>query len=51
MGDKIKLNVKPSWKVSRGHSEHRSGAGVHQDKRARRERTRSSQQRKAINEY
>ena len=48
---KIKLNVKPQWKAERGHMEHRSGAGVHQDRRNRRERTRATAAKKHIMEF
>jgi len=33
-----------------GHSPHRSGAGVHEDKRTKRCRTRDDQNRKAVEE-
>lgn len=46
----IKLDVDPT-KVARGHSPHRGGAGVHQDRRTKRNRTRSAQRRAAINDY
>lgn len=42
---KIEIKKKP---IARGHSQHRSGAGVHLDKRYKRQRTRAAQQRKAI---
>jgi len=45
----LTIQVKP-WKVGRGHSEHRSGAGVHGDRRTKRQRTRSEQNRNAIKE-
>lgn len=32
-------------KIPRGHSEHRSGAGIHADKRGKRKRTRNAQKR------
>jgi hypothetical protein len=35
-------------KVKRGHPTHRSGAGVHQDRRYRRNRTRASQLRASL---
>lgn len=43
----IKLDVDPT-KVARGHQPHRSGAGIHQDRRTKRLRTRSAQRRAAI---
>ena len=45
----IKLNVKQPWQVSRGHAGHKSGAGVHQDRRLKRLRTRAAQRRAATN--
>jgi hypothetical protein len=46
----IKLNVKASWQVGRGHAEHKSGAGVHQDRRTKRLRTRQTQLKAALRE-
>lgn len=45
----IKLNIRPIWEIGRGHAEHRSGSGQH-DNRPKRERTRSAQKRKAVND-
>jgi hypothetical protein len=45
MSIKIEIKKKP---IARGHSQHRSGAGTHIDKRYKRQRTRATQQRKAI---
>ncbi len=47
----IKLNVKPAWKVGRGHAAYKSGAGVHQDRRTKRYRTRRAQVAAALKEY
>lgn len=44
----IKLNVKQPWQVSRGHLGPKSGAGVHQDRRTKRQRTRQAQRRVAL---
>lgn len=46
----ISLNLKKVWEVPRGHCEHISGTGVH-DNRARRERTRGAANRKAFRDY
>ena len=40
-GFTITITVDPA-KVKRGHQHHRSGAGVHQDRRTRRQRTRGT---------
>jgi hypothetical protein len=45
--EKIKLNLKKIWEISRGHQEHDQGCGKH-DSRPRKERTRRDQLRKAI---
>ena len=34
---------KLAWRVKRGHSAHRGGAGTHHDRRTNRNRTRSAQ--------
>lgn len=39
---------KPAWVVKRGHQPHKSGSGVHQDRRMRRLRTRGSARRRAL---
>jgi len=44
MNTTIKIKVKKPWEAAKGHSEHRSGAGVH-DSRPKRERTRQAQRR------
>jgi len=51
MKETIKINVKPVWKISKGHSEHRGGAGLHEDRRTKRARTRSAKIRKILQEY
>ena len=48
MAEKIKVNVDNAWK-QRGHKERKRG-GPMQDKRTKRNRTRSDQKRNAINE-
>jgi hypothetical protein len=45
----IKINVKPIYKIGKGHSNHISGSGNH-DNRPNRLRTRGSANRKYINE-
>ncbi len=47
---KISLNLKKVWELPRGHEEHLTGTGVH-DNRPKRERTRNAANRKAIREY
>jgi hypothetical protein len=37
-------------KIGRGHMPHQSGAGIHQHKATKRNRTRSNQNRNAIND-
>jgi hypothetical protein len=46
--DTIKLNVRPLWRIGKGHNPHRSGAGVHGDRRTRRVRTRGAASRRAV---
>jgi hypothetical protein len=46
----IKLAPLDPSKVKRGHQEHRSGAGTHQDRRTKRLRTRSAQKRFALSD-
>ena len=48
--EKVKLNVKKTWEVGRGHPEHLPGAGEHQDSRTKRNRTRAEQKRRALEE-
>jgi hypothetical protein len=47
--DIIQIEVDP-LKISKGHPTHRGGAGAHQDRRKKRQRTRNDEQRKVINE-
>jgi len=47
----VKIENKPVWKASRGHSAYRGGAGVMGDRRTKRNRTRSSQKNRAIKEF
>ena len=47
----VKLNLRPQWEASKGHPEHRSGAGQHSDRRLKRLKTRQSQRRAAMGEY
>lgn len=44
----IHLNVKKPWEIGKGHNAHRSGSGEHQDKRNKRNNTRSSKLRKSL---
>lgn len=46
----LKLNLKPFWEISKGHHDHMSGSGTH-DNRPKRERTRGAANRKAIRDY
>lgn len=46
----IQLSVKPVWEASRGHSDHISGSGTH-DNRPKRSRTRGDANRKAMRDY
>ena len=39
----IKLDVHEPWNGKKGHTEHQSGSGQHQDRRTKRQRTRSNQ--------
>lgn len=50
MGDeKDKIKIADKTELGRvGHQDHQSGTGAHADKRKRRQRTRSDEQRKAI---
>ena len=48
--DSIRLNTKPIWEASRGHSEHISGSGTH-DNRPKRSRTRGDANRNAMRDY
>lgn len=47
--NKIKINVKPIYKIGKGHNNHIGGSGEH-DNRPNRLRTRSAINRKYINE-
>lgn len=46
----IALNVRPLWEIGKGHSEHRSGSGLH-DNRPKRMRTRGAEKRHAMKDY
>lgn len=46
----IKLSLRPVWEVSKGHNDHMSGSGQH-DNRPKRLRTRGDANRKAIGDY
>lgn len=37
-----------TWEVAKGHTPHRSGNGVHGDRRLKRQKTRSNQLREAL---
>lgn len=45
--ERIKINARPIWAIGKGHNQHRSGSGVHADRRGRRLRTRAAVQRRA----
>lgn len=47
---RITLEPLEPWKVRRGHADRRGGAGVHQDRRLSRLRTRSASRRVALTE-
>lgn len=49
-GQVTRINVKDEkpWQDKRGHTPHRSGAGVHQDGRDRRSRTRQNQLKRSL---
>jgi len=46
----IEVDVRPSYKVPKGHASYRGGAGPHGDKRTKRSRKRADQNRKFIEE-
>lgn len=46
----ISLNLKKVWELPRGHEDHLTGTGVH-DNRPKRIRTRGAANRKAIKEF
>ena len=46
----IKLNLKKVWELPRGHEDHLTGTGVH-DNRPKRLRTRGAANRKAIRDF
>ena len=46
----ITLATKNAWKVRRGHSAHRGGAGTHQDQRTNRMRSRGDVRRASLAE-
>ena len=48
--NKIKLEVRPIYKIGKGHNDHISGSGKH-DNRPRKMRTRSSTNSFYINDY
>jgi hypothetical protein len=45
---KITIKVKQPWEASRGHLGHKSGAGVHHDRRLKRLKTRAAQKRAVL---
>jgi hypothetical protein len=45
--DRIAINPRPIWRLGKGHNQHRSGSGVHADRRTRRLRTRADAARRA----
>lgn len=48
---KFKVAERKPWEVSRGHHNHRSGAGVMGDRRTKRQRTRAAVKRAAMSEF
>lgn len=48
--NKIKINTKKIWQIGKGHNNHLSGSGEH-DNRPNRQRTRGDINRKIIGEY
>lgn len=46
----INLNLKKVWELPRGHEDHLTGTGVH-DNRPKRLRTRAAANRKAIRDF
>ena len=46
----ISLNLKRVWELPRGHEDHLTGTGIH-DNRPKRLRTRNAANRKAIRDY
>jgi len=46
----ISLNIRPLWEIGKGHSEHRSGSGLH-DNRPKRIRTRGAANRHAMRDF
>ena len=46
----ISLNLKKVWELPRGHEDHLTGTGIH-DNRPKRLRTRGAANRKAMREY
>ena len=47
---KIKINVKPIWQIGKGHNDHISGSGEH-DNRPKRNRTRKSIENNIMRDY
>lgn len=45
--ERIKIDARPIWAIGKGHNQHRSGGGVHADRRGRRLRTRVAVQLRA----
>jgi len=45
----LEIEIKP-WKIGKGHKAYRGGAGKHKDRRTKRNRTRTDQNRNAIRE-
>lgn len=48
MAQRISIQPRPIWRLGKGHNEHRSGSGVHADRRTRRQRTRGDAARRAV---
>jgi len=44
----VKINNRPAHKIPKGHPTHRGGSGVHADRRLKRQNTRATQFRAAL---
>lgn len=48
MSERISIAPRPIWRLGKGHNGHRSGSGVHADRRTRRQRSRGGANRRAM---
>ena len=48
--DKVKIEPKKIWEIGKGHAQHLSGSGEH-DNRPKRRRTRAARNRAAMKEW